>query len=138
MRIFLVITFALLPALVQAEVICPDTISVQQQATVPAGEWQVSVSPPPYKLVGITVYDGPPSQNRRVKSFQTRSGKGELKVSWRLPESRRNYHLVCDYERTAANLMTVLPPGVNGCNAVFDRRVSYGVEGLAIKRMVCN
>jgi hypothetical protein len=27
---------------------------------------------------------------------------------------------------------------MNGCNAVFDRRVSYGNETLAVKRMVCN
>jgi hypothetical protein len=121
-----------------AEVICPDSIEVSQQATAPGSEWSVSVSPPPYKLVGITVYDGPPSQNRRVRSFQTHGGKGELRVSWRLPQSRRNFHLVCDYERTAANLMTVLPPGVTGCNAVFDRRVRYGMEGMAVKRMVCN
>jgi hypothetical protein len=77
-----------------------------------------------------------PSRNRKVSltAFAPKANR----ISWRLPESRRNYHLVCDYERTAANLMTVLPPGVNGCNAVFDRRVSYGVEGLAVKRMVCN
>jgi hypothetical protein len=45
---------------------------------------------------------------------------------------------MCTYERTSASLVTVLPPGVTGCNAVFDRRVSYGREGNAVKRMVCN
>ena len=68
----------------------------------------------------------------------TRVTAGELRLSWRLPETRRNYHLSCSYERTNATLTAVLPPGVNGCNAVFDRRVTYGVDGLAVKRMVCN
>lgn len=125
-----------LPA--QAEVTCPDSIDVRQQAAAPSSDWAVGYTDPPMKLVGITVFDGPPSQNRRVKPFSTRTTKGELRVSWRLPESRRNYHLLCGYERTSATLTTVLPPGVNGCNAVFDRRVSYGIEGLAVKRMVCN
>ena len=128
----------LAPLAAAAEIICPDAIDVQQQASAPAEEWAVSYSDPPLKLVGITVFDGPPSQNRRVKPATTRTTAGELRLSWRLPESKRNYHLSCSYERTSATLTVLLPPGVNGCNAVFDRRVSYGMDGLAVKRMVCN
>ncbi|HYJ20331.1 MAG TPA: STY0301 family protein [Burkholderiales bacterium] len=128
----------LLPLAAAAEVICPDSIDVQQQATAPPGDWAVSYTEPPMKLVGITVYDGPPSQNRKVKPYSTKTTTGELRVSWRLTETRRNYHLMCSYERSGASLIAVLPPGVNGCNAVFDRRVSYGIEGLAVKRMACN
>lgn len=128
----------LAPLAATAEIICPDVLEVQQQATAPAGDWAVSYTEPPLKLVGITLFDGPPSQGRRVKPATTRTTAGELRLSWRLPESRRNFHLSCNYERTSAMLTAVLPPGVNGCNAVFDRRVTYGVEGLAVKRMVCN
>lgn len=128
----------LLPLAAAAEVICPDSLEVQQQAVLPQGDWAVSYTEPPMKLVGITLFDGPPSQNRKVKPFTTKTTPGELRVSWRLPETRRNYHLLCGYERTSAMLTAVLPPGVNGCNAVFDRKVSYGIEGLAVKRMVCN
>jgi len=127
----------LLPFAARAEVICPDSLEVQQQANA-STEWAVSYTEPPLKLVGITIFDGPPSQNRKVKPHSTKSTKGELQISWRLPESHRNYHLLCSYERTTANLTGVLPPGVNGCNAVFDKRVSYGIEGLAVKRMNCN
>lgn len=130
--------FCLMPLAAAAEVICPDSIDVQQQAVAPPGDWSVSYTEPPMKLVGITVFDGPPSQNRKVKPYSTKTTKGELRVSWRLTETRRNYHLMCSYERSSAALTAVLPPGVNGCNAVFDRRVSYGIEGLAVKRMVCN
>lgn len=126
------------PLGVAAEVVCPDAIEVNQQAAAPSAEWAVSHTEPPLKLVGITVFDGPPSQKRRVKPGTTRLTAGEVQLSWRLPESRRNYHLTCSYERTSATLTAVLPPGVKGCNAVFDRRVSYGVDGLAVKRMVCN
>jgi len=128
----------LAPLAAAGEIICPDAIEVQQQANTPPGDWAISYGEPPLKLVGITLFDGPPSQNRRVKPATTRTTTGELRLSWRFTESRRNFHLLCSYERTTATLTAVLPPGVNGCNAVFDRRVSYGVEGLAVKRMVCN
>lgn len=122
---------------VQAEVLCPDSLDVKQEASI-AGDWMVSYTDPPLRLTGVTIYDGPPSQNHKVKPYSVKSTQGELRVSWRLPESKRNYHLACSYERTTASLTTLLPPGMNGCNAVFDRRVSYGNEALAVKRMVCN
>ncbi len=138
MRLTTTTMFLALALPAHAEVICPDSIDVQQQAVAPAGDWAISYSEPPMKLVGITIFDGPPSQNRKVKPFSTKITAGELRLSWRLPEARRNYHLLCGYERTSATLTAVLPPGVNGCNAVFDRRVSYGMQGLAVRRMVCN
>jgi hypothetical protein len=124
-----------LPA--HAEVLCPDSIEVNQQANV-SSEWAVSYTDPPLRLTGVTIYDGPPSQNHKIKPYSVKSTKGELRVSWRLPLSKRNFHLSCSYERTTASLTALLPPGMNGCNAVFDRRVSYGNETLAVKRMVCN
>ena len=130
----LLLAFAI-PA--QAEILCPDSIEVNQQANI-AGDWTVSYTDPPLRLTGVTIYDGPPSQNHKVKPFSVKSAKGELRVSWRFPESKRNFHLACSYERTTASLTALLPPGMNGCNAVFDRRVSYGNEALAVKRMVCN
>jgi hypothetical protein len=120
-----------------AEVICPDVLDVQQSAAPPDDEWTVSYSQPPLRLVGITIFDGPPSQNRRIRPFSTRNTKGELRIAWRLPESKRNFHLQCGYERTTATLVTILPPGVNSCEAVFDRRVQVGPEDMAVKRMVC-
>lgn len=137
MRLVLAVAAALLALNVRAEVVCPDSLEVQQQAVTPSEDWTVTYTDPPLRLTGVIVYDGPPSQNRKVKPFSTRSTQGELRITWRLPESRRNFHLMCTYERTSAKLVTVLPPGVTGCNAVFDRRVSYGREGHAVKRMVC-
>lgn len=138
MRLAIAATAALFALNVGAEVICPDSLDVQQQAVTPSGDWTVTYSEAPLRLTGVTVFDGPPSQNHKVKPFSAISKQGELRISWRLPESRRNFHLMCTYERTTANLVMVLPPGVNGCNVVIDRRVSYGRQGNAVKRNVCN
>ncbi|HEV8260673.1 MAG TPA: STY0301 family protein [Burkholderiales bacterium] len=135
------ITTALLLALAipaQAEVACPDSLEVQQRAVPPSEDWTAIYSDPPLRLTGVTIFNGPPSQNRKVKPFSTRSTQGELRIVWRLPESPRNFHLLCTYERTSANLVTVLPPGVTSCSAVYDRHVSYGRGGYAVKRMVCS
>ena len=136
-RFLISIAVALAAFAARAEVLCPDTIAVNQQATI-AGDWTVSYTDPPLRLTGVTIYDGPPSQNHKIKPYSVTSTRGELRVSWRLPESKRNFHLNCSYERTTASLTALLPPGLNGCNAVFDRRVSYGNEALAVKRIVCN
>jgi hypothetical protein len=138
MRFLLTAAAALLALSVRAEVVCPDSLEVRQEAITPSEEWTVTHTDPPLRLTGVTVFDGPPSQNHKVKPFSTRSTQGELRITWRLPESRRNFHLMCTYERTSANLVTIIPPGVYGCEAVFDRRVSYGREGNAVKRMVCH
>ena len=138
MRLVVAAAATLLALNVRAEVICPDSLEVQQRAITPSEDWSATYTDPPLRLTGVTVYDGPPSQNRKVKPYTTKSTQGELRIYWRLPASRRNFHLMCTYERTSANLVTVLPPGVTACTAVFDRRVSYGREGHAVKRMVCN
>ena len=138
MRLVLAAAAALLALNVGAEVVCPDSLEVQQQAVTPSDDWTAMYTDPPLRLTGVPVYDGPPSQNRKLKPRSTRSTEGELRIIWRLPESRRNFHLLCTYERTSASLVTVLPPGVTVCTAVFDRRVSYGRGGQAVKRMVCN
>jgi hypothetical protein len=136
-RSLIALSLALVCFAARAEVFCPDTLEVSQQANV-AGDWTVAYTDPPLRLTGVTIYDGPPSQNHKVKPYSVKSTKGELRVSWRLPESKRNFHLTCTYERTTASLTALLPPGMNGCNATFDRRVSYGNDTLAVKRMVCN
>lgn len=138
MRLVVSAAAAFLALNVHAEVVCPDSLEVQQQAVMPSGNWTATYTDPPLRLTGVTVFNGPPSQNRKVKPFSTRSTQGELRIVWRLPESPRNFHLMCTYERTSANLVTVLPPGVTSCNAIYDRRVSYGREGHAVKRMVCH
>ena len=86
-RPILFIAFALAACGARAEVLCPDSIEVNQQAAA-AADWIVAYTDPPLRLTGVTIYDGPPSQNRKVKPYSVKSTKGELRVSWRLPDYR--------------------------------------------------
>jgi len=66
------ITTALLLALTvpaQAEVACPDSLEVQQQAVIRSEDWTAIYSDPPLRLTGVTIFNGPPSQNRKGQTF---------------------------------------------------------------------
>lgn len=94
MRLVVAAAATLLALNVRAEVICPDSLEVNQQAITPSEDWSATYTDPPLRLTGVTVFDGPPSQKHKVKPFSTRSTQGELRIVWRLPASRRNFHLM--------------------------------------------
>jgi hypothetical protein len=119
----------------RAEVICPDVLSVQQNAAAPSPEWQVSYVDRPARLIGVTLYDGLPPDRKVHPTARTSSG-GTLLIRWRLQPSRRGHYVMCSYEHTAARLYTALPPGVLLCEAAFDLNV-HAVGGHPVKRMVC-
>jgi len=118
-----------------AEVICPDVLNVEQNASPPSEEWQVSYVDRPSRLIGVTLYDGLPP-DRKVRPTVRSSSGGTLSIRWRLQPNRRSYYVLCSYEHTAARLYTALPPGVLLCEAAFDLNV-HAVGGHPVKRMVC-
>jgi hypothetical protein len=132
-----ILGFALIVAsgILSAEVICPDVLSVGQNAAPPSEEWQVSYIDRPSRLIGVTLYDGLPP-DRKVRPTARSSSGGTLSIRWRLPPNRRSYYVMCSYEHTAARLYTALPPGVLLCEAAFDLNVA-AVGGHPVKRMVC-
>ena len=120
----------------RAEMACPDTLSVQQRAEPPSG-WAVSYVEQAPRLSGVTIFDGQPANRATVKYNRRRQTGKELILRWDLILSPRSYYLQCSYERTTAQISTTLPPGVRGCEVVYDRNVSYPGGALAVKRMVC-
>jgi hypothetical protein len=122
-------------ATLRAEVICPDVLNVEQNATPPSAEWQVSNLDRPSRLIGVTLYDGLPP-DRRVRPTVRSSSGSTLSIRWQLYPNRRGYYLMCSYEHTSARLYTALPPGVLLCEVAYDLNVS-AVGGHPVKRMVC-
>jgi hypothetical protein len=119
-----------------AEIACPDQLSVQQRAEPPSG-WNATYTETPPRLVGVTIFDGPPSNRATRKADTTRTTIREQIQIWNLGDSPRSYYLQCAYERTIAQIYTALPPGVRSCEVVFDRTTSYPGGALPVKRMVC-
>ena len=48
--------------LARAESFCPAEIAVEQKAAAPAPDWSVSYSGYQTAISGITIFDGPPSE----------------------------------------------------------------------------
>jgi hypothetical protein len=123
-------------ATAEAEVSCPDQLSVQQHVDPPSG-WSVAYVEAPARLSGVTIFDGPPANRVSLKYDGRRQSSKELTVIWNLRDTPRSHYLLCSYDRTTAQVSTALPPGSRRCEVVFDR-TSAGPGGvMPVKRMVC-
>ena len=120
----------------RAEFACPDSLEVQQRATPPSG-WNASYSEQVPRLVGVTIFDGPPSSRASVKPNMRWQSGAETRLRWDLIYSPRSHYVQCQYERTSALISAPLPAGIRTCDVVYDRKVSYAGGGMAVKRMVC-
>ena len=131
-----VVALALFTASANAELSCPDTLAVSQNANPPSAQWQILKADRLSRLIGITIYDGLPASNKKVRPASTQTRGGAMTIKWVLPHSPRSHYLVCSYEMTTVRLYTALPPGVNYCEAAHDLDVP-AVGGNPIKRMFC-
>src|SRR5882672_9754827 len=87
----------------QAEVHCPDTLSVSQRADPPTG-WSVIYAEQAPRLSGVTIYDGQPANRVTIKFTNRRQSTKELVLIWDLGDNPRSFYLQCSYERSTAQI----------------------------------
>lgn len=119
-----------------AEVMCPDTIGVSQNATA-AGEWQVRDSGEKPELERVTIYEGPPAEQASLKYDREIKRKSEIVQVWNLPPSKEGYWLSCGYTNTSKQLYRKLPETTVLCEAIFDRGVSFPDGSPVARRVRC-
>jgi hypothetical protein len=119
-----------------AEVSCPDQLVVQQRAEPPEG-WNASYSEITPRLIGVNLFDGPPSNRVSLKHDARRQTAKELVLVWNLRHTPRSHYLQCTYERTTASISTALPPGVQRCEVAYERKAALQSGAMPVKRMVC-
>lgn len=120
-----------------AEVMCPDTISVVENAASTTGEWQVRDSGEKPELERMTIYDGPPAEQASLKYDREIKRKSEIVQVWNLPTSKRGYWLACGYSNTSKQLYRELPEMTSICEAIFDRNVSFPNGSPVVRRIRC-
>ncbi len=130
------VSLALFAVAAHAEIACPDTLQVSQNATAPPGQWQLSQADRLTRLIGVTIYDGLPASNKKVRPTSRRTSGRTMTIRWALPHSPRGHYLHCSYELTTARLYTALPPGVKYCEVAYDLDVA-AVGGHPVKRTYC-
>ncbi len=119
------------------DVLCPDTIKVEQKAVSPSPEWEVSYSSLPAQLDMITFFNGPPEENASLLYDGQLKIKGGWIGIWHFPKDDRGYWIRCSYEGTRAELSRRLPVSVNVCRVTYDEGVHFASGLPAIRKVEC-
>ncbi len=125
------------PQIVCAQATCPPAISVEQKASAPAADWTVAYSGFQTAVAGVTIFDGPPSQQASLVPDNEKTTKGAVIQTWRLAKSDRGYWLQCDYANTTAQIYRRLPADATRCDVTYERNVSFGEGGRVVKKVNC-
>jgi hypothetical protein len=138
---FILITLACAIAPVhfaQAESACPATVAVEQRASAPTPDWTVSYSGYETAVAGVTIFDGPPSQQASLVPDSEKTVGDSIVQVWQLQKGERGYWLQCNYANTTAQISRRLPAGVARCDVVSDRNMRFGGGGgYVVKSVNC-
>ncbi len=125
------------PQIVCAQVTCPATIAVEQKVSAPDADWTVAYSGYQTAVAGVTIFDGPPSQQASLVPDNEKTTKEAVIQTWRLAKSDRGYWLRCNYANTTAQIYRRLPANVTRCNVTYERNVSFGEGSRVVKKVDC-
>ena len=125
------------PHLARAESACPAEIAVEQKATAPAPQWAVSYSGYQTAVEGVTIFEGPPSEQASLVPDNQKTSDDKVIQSWQLIKSDRGYWLQCRYANTTAQISRRLPSNVARCDVVYDRNMHFGGGGMVVKSVNC-
>jgi hypothetical protein len=121
----------------QADSACPATVAVEQRASAPAPDWTVTYSGYETAVAGITIFDGPPSEQASlVPDSEKPSGDNIIQI-WQLPKSDRGYWIQCNYANSTAQISRRLPASVSRCDAVLNHNVRLAGGGDVVKSVNC-
>ena len=133
------IASACLPAIASAadEVICPDSVKVQQSAAAPASGWIVSHRDTASRLEMITFFNGAPAERASLVYDTWLEAKDTVTATWSFPKDARGYWVSCSYEATTVELSRPLPATLATCQVIYERQAA-GARGLpAIRSVAC-
>jgi hypothetical protein len=119
---------------------CPAELAVVEQASVPNADWSVGYSGYKIALAGVTVFEGPPSEQASLVPDSDQTTKDTVVQTWRLLKSTRrywSYWLQCQYANTTAQIYRRLPADVTRCDVTYERNVFFGGGGRVVKRAEC-
>jgi hypothetical protein len=125
------------PQLARAESSCPPQVAVGQKASAPGPEWSVSYSGYQTAVAGVTIFDGPPSEQASLVPDKEKTSGDNLIQIWQLPKSDRGYWLQCNYANTTAQISRRLPASVTRCDVVFDHNMRFSGGGNVVQSVNC-
>ena len=131
-------TFAIAPAQIAlADSACPRTIAVEQRASAPAPDWNVSYSGYETAIQGVTIFEGPPAEQASLVPDNEKTAGDNVIQTWRLPKSDRGYWLQCNYANTTAQITRRLPDSIARCDVVYDHNQLFAGGSYVVKSVNC-
>ena len=125
------------PQVVLAESACPAEVAVEQKASAPAPEWAVGYSGYPTAISGVTIFEGPPSEQASLVPDNQKTSDDKVIQTWQLIKSDRGYWLQCQYANTTAQISRRLAANVARCDVVYYRNMHFGGGGMVVKSVNC-
>jgi hypothetical protein len=115
-----------------AQTTCPPTLAVEQKASAPAPDWTVTYSGYNTAIAGVTIFDGPPSDQASLVPDREQTTSDTVIQTWELAKSDRGYWLQCEYANTTAQISRRLPVNVSRCDVIYERNVRFVGEGRRV------
>lgn len=117
------------------EMACPQTIAAESRLSAPPPSWEVGYGDAKGDLMGVTFYEGPPSEGASLVYDQTSKSAKTWTATWKLTANQgRGYWIACAYTNTNAFLYKKLRGGLVECRVTYDRSVS--TAGLPTVRAI--
>jgi hypothetical protein len=135
---FILIAFAIASVqFAQADSACPPTIAVAQGASAPSPDWTVTYSGYETAVAGVTIFDGPPSEQASLVPDNQKTVGDNIIQIWQLAKSDRGYWLQCNYANTTAQISRRLPASVSRCDVVYDHNTRFSGGANVVKSVNC-
>jgi len=119
-----------------AQATCPPELAVEQKAVAPESGWTVTYSPYQTAIAGVTIFDGPPSEQASLVPDNQKTTADTVIQTWQLAGSGRGYWLQCEYANTTAQLYRGLPASVTRCEVSYARNLHFGGAGRPVVKSV--
>jgi hypothetical protein len=120
-----------------AESACPAAITVEQKASAPTPDWAVTYSGYQTAVAGVSIFDGPPSEQASLVPDNEKTVGDNIIQIWRLAKSDRGYWLQCNYANTTAQISRRLPASVSRCDVVYDHNLRFAGGSNVVKSVNC-
>jgi len=102
----------------------PKEISTKQEIVKTPDGWSSGTEDFPNQLACVTIYSGPPEEQKSLVYSDESQQKDKTLATWRLGgESKEKYWITCGYSHTNVLVKKALPEGIKELRVTYDETV---------------
>jgi hypothetical protein len=106
--------------------VCPEAISTEQKINDSPAGWNAIAGEKEHALMGVTIYDGNPSEMASLVPEEKKNGEYDLAV-WELRKPvKESFWIECSYQDTNIKLAKAIDKKITVCEVTYDPKSSRG------------